>query len=43
MEVISTKDAPAAIGAYSQAISAGELTFLSGQIGLVPSTMQMCS
>jgi len=33
---ISTKDAPAAIGPYSQAIRAGDTLFCSGQIGRAP-------
>lgn len=33
---VETKDAPAAIGPYSQAIRAGDLLFLSGQIPLDP-------
>jgi 2-iminobutanoate/2-iminopropanoate deaminase len=37
-EVISTPDAPAAIGPYSQAIAAGEFLFTSGQIALDPAT-----
>jgi 2-iminobutanoate/2-iminopropanoate deaminase len=37
-EPISTKSAPAAIGPYSQAIRAGGLVFLSGQIPLDPIT-----
>jgi len=36
--VISTPDAPAAIGPYSQAIKAGNTVWLSGQIPLVPGT-----
>ncbi len=36
--VISTKDAPAAIGPYSQAIKSGNTTFLSGQIPIDPVT-----
>ena len=40
-QIIATKDAPAAIGPYSQAIRAGKTLYLSGQIGLDPSTMQM--
>ncbi|MGH8161828.1 MAG: Rid family detoxifying hydrolase [Gammaproteobacteria bacterium] len=36
--VIRTQEAPAAIGTYSQAIAAGNLVFLSGQIGLDPAT-----
>jgi reactive intermediate/imine deaminase len=39
--VIQTKDAPAAIGTYSQAVRAGDALYLSGQIGLEPATMQM--
>lgn len=39
--VISTDQAPAAIGTYSQAIKAGNTVYLSGQIPLVPATMQM--
>ena len=35
-EIISTSEAPAAIGAYSQAVKAGELIFVSGQIPLTP-------
>ena len=37
-EVIVTKDAPQAIGPYSQAIKAGGLVFCSGQIALDPAT-----
>lgn len=35
---ISTTNAPAAIGTYSQAVKAGGACYLSGQIGLNPST-----
>ncbi|MEJ2088593.1 MAG: Rid family hydrolase, partial [Gammaproteobacteria bacterium] len=38
---ISTDAAPAAIGTYSQAIAAGGLVFLSGQIPLDPDTMEL--
>lgn len=38
-QVITTIQAPAAIGTYSQAIRAGNLVFLSGQIGLDPNSM----
>ena len=38
---VSTSDAPAAIGPYSQAIAAGPFLFLSGQIPLDPSTGQV--
>ena len=41
MEKISTADAPAAIGPYSQAIRAGDTVYLSGQIPLDPKTMQL--
>ncbi len=37
-DVVSTKDAPQAIGPYSQAIKAGEFVFLSGQIAIDPAT-----
>lgn len=37
-EIISTKNAPAAIGPYSQAVKAGNLLFISGQIPLDPAT-----
>jgi 2-iminobutanoate/2-iminopropanoate deaminase len=36
--VISTAEAPTAVGPYSQAIAAGGLVFCSGQIPLVPSS-----
>lgn len=38
-EVIHTNNAPAALGPYSQAIKAGNLLFLSGQVPLDPETM----
>ncbi len=37
-EIIATSEAPAAIGPYSQAVKAGSMVFLSGQIGLDPTT-----
>ncbi len=37
-EIISTKDAPQAIGPYSQAIRFGNLIFASGQIPIEPET-----
>jgi reactive intermediate/imine deaminase len=44
-KVIQTKDAPAAIGTYSQAVQVGEAgastVYLSGQIGLDPVSMQL--
>ena len=39
--VISTADAPAAIGPYSQAIKVGNIVWVSGQIPLVPETMEI--
>jgi 2-iminobutanoate/2-iminopropanoate deaminase len=41
MKPISTKDAPAAIGPYSQGVRSGNLVFLSGQIPLDPATGQI--
>lgn len=38
MKIIHSNQAPAAIGPYSQAIKSGNLLFISGQIGFVPST-----
>lgn len=40
-QVIASKDAPAAIGPYSQAIRVGDTVYLSGQIPLDPTTMQI--
>jgi reactive intermediate/imine deaminase len=40
-KIISTPNAPAAIGTYSQAVQVGGTIYLSGQIGLDPATMQM--
>ncbi len=40
-EIISTERAPAAIGPYSQAVKTGNMVFLSGQIPLIPETMEM--
>ncbi|MBI3985796.1 MAG: RidA family protein [Lentisphaerae bacterium] len=37
-QVVSTPQAPAAIGPYSQAIAADNLLFISGQLGLDPAT-----
>ncbi|MCF7980756.1 MAG: RidA family protein [Pseudomonadales bacterium] len=39
--VISTTNAPAAIGTYSQAVKAGNTVYLSGQIPLNPSDMEL--
>lgn len=38
---ISTTDAPAAIGPYSQAVRVGDMLFASGQVGLDPATGQI--
>ncbi len=38
---VATKDAPQAIGPYSQAVKAGGFLFASGQIPLDPATMQV--
>lgn len=40
-EIISTEKAPQAIGTYSQAVKAGNTVYLSGQIPLVPETMDI--
>lgn len=42
-EPIFTKKAPAAVGPYSQAMKAGNMLFVSGQIPFVPSTMKLVS
>lgn len=41
LTAIQTANAPAAIGPYSQAIKAGDFLFCSGQVPLVPATMEM--
>ena len=40
-EIIATPNAPQAIGTYSQAVKVGKTVYLSGQIPLVPDTMEM--
>ena len=40
-EVIHTELAPAAIGTYSQAVRTGNTVYLSGQIPLLPGTMEL--
>jgi 2-iminobutanoate/2-iminopropanoate deaminase len=40
-EIISTKDAPQAIGPYSQAVKANGFVFTSGQIAIDPATQQV--
>src|SRR5437773_9768229 len=41
MDYIATNDAPKAIGPYSQAVRAGNLLFLSGQIPLDPASGEL--
>ena len=43
MKKISTKNAPAAIGPYSQALDLGNLVFVSGQIPIDPATGTMAN
>ena len=40
-EIISTDKAPQAIGTYSQAVKSGSTVYMSGQIPLIPETMEM--
>ncbi len=40
-EIVSTADAPKAIGPYSQAVKAGGFIFVSGQIAIDPATQQV--
>ena len=40
-EIIFTEDAPQAIGTYSQAVRVGNTVYLSGQIPLIPETMEL--
>jgi reactive intermediate/imine deaminase len=40
-EIISTAKAPKAIGTYSQAVKCGKTVYLSGQIPLIPETMEL--
>jgi 2-iminobutanoate/2-iminopropanoate deaminase len=40
-EAVSTKNAPAAIGPYSQGIKAGGFVYVSGQIPMSPDTQEM--
>jgi len=40
-QAVSTDQAPGAIGAYSQAVKAGDTVYLSGAIPLVPGTMEL--
>jgi len=40
-EIIATPKAPQAIGPYSQAVKVGNTVYLSGQIALIPETMEL--
>lgn len=40
-KVLSTRNAPAAIGPYSQGVQAGNLVFVSGQLPIVPATGEL--
>ena len=42
-EAISTTEAPAAVGPYSQAIRAGELVFSAGQLGIDPASGELAA
>ena len=41
MNIVTTNNAPAAIGPYSQAVKAANLIFLSGQLGVDPATKKL--
>lgn len=43
LKVIQTKEAPAAVGPYSQGMKVGNLVFVSGQLPLVPATGELVS
>lgn len=40
-EIITTDKAPQAIGTYSQAVKSGSTVYMSGQIPLIPATMEL--
>ncbi|WP_286897479.1 MULTISPECIES: RidA family protein [Sphingobacterium] len=42
-EILNTDNAPAAIGPYNQAIKAGNTLYVSGQIPLIPESMELIS
>ena len=42
-QIVSTDLAPKAIGTYSQAVRVGDTVYLSGQIPLVPETMELAT
>ena len=41
MEAVATSEAPAALGAYSQAVKANGFVFVSGQLGIDPVTGEL--
>ena len=41
MEAVATSEAPAALGAYSQAVKANGFVFVSGQLGIDPATGEL--
>jgi 2-iminobutanoate/2-iminopropanoate deaminase len=40
-QIISTEQAPSAVGPYSQAVRAGDFVFTAGQLGLIPGTKEL--
>ena len=42
-EIITTLDAPSPIGPYNQAVKVGNTLYISGQIPLIPSSMELLS
>ncbi|MFC0820335.1 Rid family detoxifying hydrolase [Moraxella marmotae] len=40
-QIIHTDNAPAAVGTYSQAVKVGNTVYISGQLGLDPTTMEL--
>lgn len=42
-KAVLSSEAPAAIGPYSQAVSAGDFVYCSGQLGLLPATGELVS
>lgn len=42
-QVISTQDAPPALGPYNQGVRAGDLVFTAGQLGIDPATGEMAA
>jgi len=42
-QIVSTPNAPTAVGPYSQAVLAGNTLYLSGQIGIDPTTQQLAA